>query len=273
MKLKSRILGISAAAVMATGLVAGAAYAGPPTARTGDTVYNGPQNAVLGACTGLSIGAAKSPVAGVGLTAQEGPYSIGLKGYPFAAGDYGSCTLNSRLHSAAGTGAGVTSLGIKLASQNGSCYTNKANPSNTTYPNTGQIKLAYGAGSFQGYITVAGFDTVGLNKVWIEGIISKGDMAGHMIGGNSWFLPALKVKTNPTGYLGGATFDDATLLTGAGSPGVPLTPNYGTSFNYTSASALGCSTGGDANITTLAVGAGVTDPVLGTATDGIQILG
>lgn len=270
MKLKSRILGISAAAVMATGLVAGAAFAGPPVVRTGDTVYNGPQSTVLGTCTGLSIGSVKTAVAGVGLTDTEGAYSISLKGYPFAAGNYGTCTLNSRLGSAAGTSASVTSLGVKLATTAGSCYS--AGTSNTTRPSTGQIKLAYGAGSFQGYITVAGFDTVTANKVWLTGIIAKGDMVGRSLGGNTWFLPMVKTKYNPTGYIGGATFDADPVL-GAGAQ--PLTPNYGSSGAYVVGSALGCqtSTPGDANIIGLAVGAGITDPVLAAVTDGIQILG
>jgi len=269
-KLKSRILGISAAAVMATGLVAAPAFASAPVVRTGDTVYAGPQSTVLGTCTGLSIGAAKSAVAGVGLTDTEGAYSIGLKGYPYAAGNLGSCTFSTRLGSLAGTSAGVTSLGVKLATTAGSCYS--AGTSDTTRPSTGQLKLAYGAGSFQAYITVAGFDTVTANKVWLTGIIAKGDMVGRGIGGNSWFLPALKTKYNPTGYLGGQTFDSDPVL-GAGAQ--PLTPGYGSSFTYVVAQALGCSTAtsGDANITGLAVGSGVTDPVLGASTDGIEILG
>ena len=82
----------------------------------------------------------------------------------------------------------------------------------------------------------------------------------------------VKTKYNPTGYIGGATFDADPVL-GAGA--VPLTPNYGSSGAYVIGSALGCSTPtpGDANIIGLAVGSGVTDPVLGAATDGIQILG
>lgn len=271
MKLKSRILGISAAAVMATGLVAAPAFAGAPVVRTGDTVYAGPQSTVLGTCTGLSIGAAKSPVAGIGLTSSEGPYSISLKGYPYAAGNYGTCTFNSRLNSDAGSGAhAVSSLGVKLATLNGSCYTNKANPSNTTKPTTGQIKLAYAGGAFQGYITVAGFDTVTVNKVWLTGIIAKGDMAGRSIGGNSWFLPAAKTKLNPAGYIGDAGFTGDPVI----GDGVPLTPGYGTGTVFALGVAGGCATGAaGANITTLAVGSGVTDPALGAATDGIQILG
>ena len=270
MKLKSRILGISAAAVMATGLVAAPAFAAAPSG-TGGPTYAGPTYAVLGSCSGLLMGTVKSPTPGVGLTAQPAPYSMSLKGYPYQASGntFGTCQFNTRLNSTAGTSAvAVTKSGVKLGTAKGACHSD--NTDTTRKPNTGQIKMEYAGGSFQGYVTVVGFDTDSVNKVWLSGIISKGDMVGTLLGGNDWFLPMAKTKLNPTGYIGGTGWDADPVL---GDGAVPLTPNYGTSFGYLAGTALGCQTGGDANITGIAVGAGITDPVLSAVTDGVQFLG
>ena len=111
MKLKTRVLGFSAAAVMATSLVAGAAYAGPPVIKTGDTLYNGPQFAVMGTCSYILVGSAKAADGSGGLQAVQKAVTISLKNYPVASGNYGSCTgLDGR------TGASASSLSIASGS-------------------------------------------------------------------------------------------------------------------------------------------------------------
>lgn len=283
MNLKSRIIGGSAALALAVGMTAGPAFAitpTPPALRTGDTAWNEGEATSLGVCNGVAIGTLATPdkLNGLSNTVKRDITSAS-KG---VASTYGSTTVSTCLVNTARTDLGdaggatptATKFGTKLHSVSTWCgqAANDPNP-DVNRPLQGQISWGWANGQkTQGYIRVIGFDTAAVAAVWLKGIVAKGPGAGLDISGSVWFLPAAKTKLAATASLGDAIVGAPEI----GGDGFAVGGGYATSAGYALAEAGGCKTGsGTVNLKTIAIGAGVTDPLFGAAdaTTGIHFAG
>lgn len=207
-----RIRGLVATLAGTAGLVGLAAAplgAAPPTVAT---PY--PQSGMSdkGACYGISVGTARnSNGIKTGLTMNNGPVSIAVKGFPSSkaesdAGTMGACLLSPELGvtTAAPT---VTKFSARLSSPSTDC--NLGDADSAERPLLGRIGWdldtnADGQGDtkMNGYVRITGPDTQFKEFAWLTGLVTKGDAAGATIGGAVFFAPVLKSE-----YATGTYFD------------------------------------------------------------------
>jgi len=291
--LKSRILGVSAGVALAVGM-AGPAFAGAPVVETGATAYDQGSMATRGGCSTVAVGTILNAAKTAGLGLNEEAMTSSSKGYPRSSADatalrVGQCSLQQRL-GVAGTPVSfgginyvnkdVAKFGTKLTSSATDCNSFEGSDLDER-PLTGKMSIGFSdLSKTEAYIRVQGFDTVAADKVWLTGIVSKGEAAGATIGGNVWFNPAYKAKT-ATGYYGSAVADDPKTLT-FNEEGFAIAPGYATGVLFTIGEAVGCSDGTTPIGTSYGVpgldliglggGSGYASLGLGTAADGVQFL-
>jgi len=295
-KLKSRIIGVSAGVVLTVGMAAGTAFAGAPVVATGETAYSQGTMASRGGCSTIAIGTIldATKTSGLGLTEQA--LTSSSKGSPRNAGDaaalrVGQCSLEKRLGI---TGTPVNVFGkdivFKDVSKFGTKLTSVATDCNSIEgtdlderPLAGKMSVGFSdLTKLDAYIRVQGFDTALADVVWLTGIVAKGEAVGATIGGNVWFNPAYKSKTaTTTTYYGTAIADDPKTLT-FNEAGTAIAPGYGTSALFTIGEAVGCSDGvtpvgtgyGVPGLDLIGLGGGAGFPSLGlgSTADGIQFL-
>ncbi|CAB4869054.1 unannotated protein [freshwater metagenome] len=148
-------------------------------------------------------------------------------------------------------------------------------------PLTGKLSIGFtDASKLDAYIRIQGFDTAAADKVWLAGIVAKGEGVGTTIGGNVWFNPVTKIKG--AGLYGTAIVDDVKTVGFDESTFTSVAPGYATSVGFTIGEAIACSTGtGDVglgygvpglDLIGLGGGAGFPSLGLGTSADGVQFL-
>lgn len=293
MNLKSRILGVSAGVALAVGM-AGPAFAGAPVVETGATAYDQGSMATRGGCSTVAVGTILNAAKTAGLGATEEAMTSSSKGYPRSSADaaalrVGQCSLQQRLGV---TGTAVNFGGINYVNKDlakfGTKLTSTATDCNSAEgsdlderPLAGKMSVGFtDLTKTDAYIRVQGFDTTAADKVWLTGIVAKGEAAGATIGGNVWFNPAYKAKT-ATGYYGSAVADDPKTTT-FNEEGFAIAPGYATGVLFTIGEAVGCSDGttpigtsyGVPGLDLIGLGGGSGYPSLGlgTAADGVQFL-
>jgi hypothetical protein len=292
--LKTRILGVSAGVALAVGM-AGPAFAGAPVVSSGETAYDQGSMSSRGSCSTIAIGTILDAAKLNGLGASELPLTSSSKGYARNSTDaaalrVGECAVRTSAGFSGGTATPfgdyvikyVAKFGTKLTSTATDCNSTEADtPDTDERPLAGKMSVGFtDLTKTDAYIRVQGFDTDAADKVWLTGIVAKGEGAGATIGGNVWFNPAYKAKT-ATGYYGSAVADDPKTL--FNEEGTAIAPGYATSVLFTIGEAIGCSDGGVTPIGTsygvpgldligLGGGSGFPSLGLGTAADGIQFL-
>lgn len=283
MNLKSRIIGGSAALALAVGMTAGPALAitpTPPSLRSGDVAWDEGQATSLGVCNGVAIGTLLTPdkLNGLSNTVKRDITSAskGVAADATKPTEVSTCLVNTTrtdLGAAGGSAPTAAKFSTKLHSVSTWCgqAANDPNP-DVNRPLAGQIQWGWANGQkTQGYIRVIGFDTAAVAAVWLKGIVAKGPGVGLDISGSVWFLPAAKEKLAAGLSLGAAITGGAFV-----GDGFAVGGGYATSAGYALAQAGGCKTGsGAVDLKTIAIGAGVTDPLFGAAdaTTGIHFAG
>lgn len=255
MNLKTRILGVSAGVALAVGM-AGPAFAGAPVVETGTTAYDQGSMATRGGCSTIAIGTIVNTAKTSGMTSKERDLTTSTKGYPRSSADaaalrVGQCSLQQRL-GVSGTAVNfgginyvnkdVAKFGTKLTTANTDCNSSEGSDQDERSL-SGKLGITYSdLTKTDAYIRVQGFDTATADKVWLTGIVTKGEAVGATIGGNVWFSPAYKAKT-ATGYYGSAVADDPKTAfpeNGTLVPSFALAPGYAADFVFTAQNALGC---------------------------------
>lgn len=160
-------------------------------------------------CTSLMISTITSPTAGQGLGIVPRPLTISGKAVPYTASQataktVGNCHINygDIVYTGSETVGDndVTGVATKLTSNAASCTSDPTDHSKK--PLQGTIKMGIGGQTAQGVLTVAGFDAVAADTVWLTGMFTKGEFAGYALGGAVWFAPAKKDAFNKGQYLG-----------------------------------------------------------------------
>lgn len=304
MNLKTRILGVSAGVALAVGL-AGPAFAAAPVVSTGETAYDQGTMSSRGSCSTIAIGTILDAAKLNGLGATEQALTSSSKGYPRNSADaaafrVGECAVRTSAGFSGGVATGFGDYVIKYVAKFGTKLTSPATDCNSTPADTPDLDERPLAGKMSigftdltktdAYIRVQGFDSdpdgagpiaASADKVWLTGIVAKGEGVGATIGGNVWFNPAKKAKT-ATGYYGSTPTDDPKTAEDE-STLTAIAPGYATSVLFTIGEAIGCSDGGVTPIGTsygvpgldligLGGGTGFPSIGLGTAADGVQFL-
>jgi len=252
--LKTRILGVSAGVALAVGM-AGPAFAGAPVVETGATAFDRGSMSSRGSCSTMLIGTVVNSSKTLGMSSAEHDLTISAKGYPRSAADaagqrVGECAVRTSVGFSGGTPSGlgdtvfkyIAKIGTKLTSGAADCNRTEGADSDER-PLAGKMSVAFTDGSkLDAYVRVQGFDTVVKDKLWMTGIVAKGEAVGATVGGNVWFSAAYKAKT-ATGYYGSpvdddpkTSFDESGLL----DPAKALAPGYATEFGFMAVNALGC---------------------------------
>lgn len=181
------------------GLAAAPLGAAPPSVAT---PYPQAGLADKGACFGISVGTAKNPNGiKTGLTLNNGPASIAVKGEPAStaeadAGTMGACLLSPDL-GVTTPAPTVTKFSARLSSEVTDC--NLSDNDTAELPLMGKIAWdldtnADGEGDTKigGYVRITGPDTQYKELAWVTGMVTKGDAVGATIGGAVFFAPVLK---------------------------------------------------------------------------------
>ena len=295
MNLKTRILGVSAGVALAVGL-AGPAFAAAPVVSTGETAYDQGSMSSRGSCSTIAIGSILDAAKLNGLGYTEQALTSSSKGYARNSTDaaalrVGECAVRTSAGFSGGTATGfgdyvikyVAKFGTKLTSVATDCNSTPADtPDTDERPLAGKMSIGFAdLTKTDAYIRVQGFDTVAADKVWLTGIVAKGEGVGATVGGNVWFNPVMKAKT-ATGYYGSTPTDDPKTLAIDESTLTAVAPGYATSVLFTIGEAIGCQDGttpigasyGVPGLDLIGLGGGTGFPSLGlgTAADGIQFL-
>ena len=296
MKLKSRIFGVSAGVMLAVSRTVAPAFAAPPVVATGEVVYPQGTQSSRGNCSTIAVGTILNPAKTAGLSLVEELLTASTKGFARDAGDVaalrvGQCSIQQRIGVNFGTpysylgnqwiDKNVTKFGTKLTgiADCNSSVGDVGDPDERAL--AGKLGISYSDFSkTDAYIRVQGFDTVSADKVWLTGIVVKGEAVGSTIGGSVWFNPAVKAK-NSSFFGTPIVIDDPLTLTINEAGMTSIAVGYGTSFGFTLGEALGCSTNtppigalyGVPGLDLIGLGGGgYASPALGTVADGIQFL-
>ena len=300
MKLKSRILGVSAGVMVAVSMTVAPAFAAAPVGLTGEVAYDQGEMSSRGSCSTIAVGTILNAEKTFGLNNDERLVTSSSKGYARNAADFaafrvGSCSVRN---SAGFTGTpvfgdytnkDVAKFGTKLTGISDCNSVEGADPDER--PLTGKMSIGFSDNTkLDDYIRVQGFDTDAADKVWLTGIVSKGEGVGTTIGGSVWFNPAAKVK-QAIGYYGDPVADDiktptvdesqiaSGIFTG---PAVTLAKGYATGAAFTIGEAINCQSGtgavgmayGVPGLDLIGLGGGslYPSPALETVADGVQFL-
>ncbi|MEY3362222.1 MAG: hypothetical protein RL531_1941, partial [Actinomycetota bacterium] len=263
MNLKTRILGVSAGVALAVGL-AGPAFAGAPVVSTGETAYDQGSMSSRGSCSTIAIGTILDAAKLNGLGATEQALTSSSKGYARNSTDaaalrVGECAVRTSAGFSGGTATGfgdyvikyVAKFGTKLTSTATDCNSTEADtPDTDERPLAGKMSIGFtDLTKTDAYIRVQGFDTEAADKVWLTGIVAKGEGVGATIGGNVWFNPAYKAKGATGLFYGDTVVDDVKTTTIDesalyGDASKVIASGYATSVLFTIGEAVGCSDGG-----------------------------
>ena len=291
MKLKSRIAGSATALVLALGMSAAPAFAAAPIAATGEVIYDQGEMSSRGSCSTIGVGSILNPLKTAGLSLVEETLTSSSKGYPRNSGDVsalrvGECAVRTSAGFSGGTVSGLGDYVFKSVAKFGTKLTgisdcNSIEGADTDErPLTGKMSIGYtDLTKTDAYIRIQGFDTTAADKVWLTGIVAKGEGAGTTIGGNVWFNPVLKIKG--AGLYGAAIVDDVKTVGFDESTFTSVATGYATSACFTIGEAIACSTGSGTvggnglpglELIGLGGGVGFDSIALGTPADGVQFL-
>jgi hypothetical protein len=211
----------------------------------------------LGACSTVSIG--KAAGTNGGLTDEVQAVTVSGKAVVVnGASSLGTCELQAdRLHINATpvdpthlsatnrTSYPISASSFKISSAAASCKATEpgSGPDLTRQTLFGQIKMTLPFGSTQGYLRVSGFATndngptgaKNANVIWVEGMLTKGAMAGYLLGGTNFFVPLVKDKAAL-----GTTPYGATVTSAAYGPQIAIGKGYVSSGGTLIGSAAGC---------------------------------
>ena len=293
MQLKSKIAGSAMAMALALGMSAAPAFAGAPVVATGEVAYDQGTMSSRGNCSTIAIGTILNGAKSSGLGLTEQALTSSSKGYArnstdVSAARVGQCAVETSAGFSGGTPTGfgeyvnkdVAKFGTKLTGIS-DCLGAALEPVDLDErPLTGKLSIGFtDASKLDAYIRIQGFDTAAADKVWLAGIVAKGEGVGTTIGGNVWFNPVTKIKG--AGLYGTAIVDDVKTALDE-SAFTSVAPGYATSVLFTIGEAIACSTGtGDVglgygvpglDLIGLGGGAGFPSLGLGTSADGIQFL-
>ena len=278
MNLKSRILGASAGVVLAVGL-AGPAFASAPVVATGETAFDMGTMSSRGGCSTVAVGSLSNLAKTSGLTSVEQDITSSSKGVArnsadAAGGLVGQCIVKASAGFSGTPDANglvtknVTKFGTKLTSPASDCSSLEGADADER-PLSGKLGISYtDLSKTDAYIRVQGFDTAAADKVWLTGIVTKGEGVGATIGGNVIFNPVFKNK-GATGYFGSTPTDDPkTAYDEVGVSPLGWGLGYSTNFLYVAGVAIGCQkdANGDGIVNSNAAYAGSTE-----ATDGAAV--
>ncbi len=294
MQLKSKIAGSAMAMALALGMSAAPAFAGAPVVATGEVAYDQGTMSSRGNCSTIAIGTILNGAKTSGLGLTEQALTSSSKGYArnstdVSAARVGQCAVETSAGFSGGTPTGfgeyvnkdVAKFGTKLTGIS-DCLGAALEPVDLDErPLTGKLSIGFtDASKLDAYIRIQGFDTAAADKVWLAGIVAKGEGVGTTIGGNVWFNPVTKIKG--AGLYGTAIVDDVKTVGFDESTFTSVAPGYATSVGFTIGEAIACSTGtGDVglgygvpglDLIGLGGGAGFPSLGLGTSADGIQFL-
>lgn len=294
MQLKSKIAGSAMAMALALGMSAAPAFAGAPVVATGEVAYDQGTMSSRGNCSTIAIGTILNGAKSSGLGLTEQALTSSSKGYArnstdVSAARVGQCAVETSAGFSGGTPTGfgeyvnkdVAKFGTKLTGIS-DCLGAALEPVDLDErPLTGKLSIGFtDASKLDAYIRIQGFDTAAADKVWLAGIVAKGEGVGTTIGGNVWFNPVTKIKG--AGLYGTAIVDDVKTVGFDESTFTSVAPGYATSVGFTIGEAIACSTGtGDVglgygvpglDLIGLGGGAGFPSLGLGTSADGIQFL-
>ena len=294
MQLKSKIAGSAMAMALALGMSAAPAFAGAPVVATGEVAYDQGTMSSRGNCSTIAIGTILNGAKSSGLGLTEQALTSSSKGYArnstdVSAARVGQCAVETSAGFSGGTPTGfgeyvnkdVAKFGTKLTGIS-DCLGAALEPVDLDErPLTGKLSIGFtDASKLDAYIRIQGFDTAAADKVWLTGIVAKGEGVGTTIGGNVWFNPVTKIKG--AGLYGTAIVDDVKTVGFDESTFTSVAPGYATSVGFTIGEAIACSTGtGDVglgygvpglDLIGLGGGAGFPSLGLGTSADGIQFL-
>ena len=294
MQLKSKIAGSAMAMALALGMSAAPAFAGAPVVATGEVAYDQGTMSSRGNCSTIAIGTILNGAKSSGLGLTEQALTSSSKGYArnstdVSAARVGQCAVETSAGFSGGTPTGfgeyvnkdVAKFGTKLTGIS-DCLGAALEPVDLDErPLTGKLSIGFtDASKLDAYIRIQGFDTAAADKVWLAGIVAKGEGVGTTIGGNVWFNPVTKIKG--AGLYGTAIVDDPKTALVDESAFTSVAPGYATSVGFTIGEAIACSTGtGDVglgygvpglDLIGLGGGAGFPSLGLGTSADGIQFL-
>jgi len=291
MKLKARIFGVSAGAMLAVSMTVAPAFAAAPIALTGEVVYDQGEMSSRGSCSTVAVGSILNPLKTAGLSLVEETLNSSSKGYPRNSGDVGllrvgECAVRTSAGFSGGTVSGIGDYVIKSVAKFGTKLTGisdcnsleGADPDER--PLTGKMSIGFSdLTKTDAYIRIQGFDTAAPDKVWLAGIVAKGEGVGTTIGGNVWFNPVLKIKG--AGLYGAAIVDDPKTVGFDEADYTSVATGYATSAGFTIDQAIACSNGsgtvGSSGLPGLELiglggGSGFPSIALGTAADGVQFL-
>jgi len=235
--------------------MAGPAFAAAPVVGTGETAFDMGTVASRGGCSTMLIGTVVNLTKTLGMTSAEHDLTISAKGYPRSAADaaalrVGECAVRTSAGFSGGTPSGlgdyvykyIAKVGTKLTSGGADCNRTEGADSDER-PLAGKMSVGFtDLTKLDAYIRVQGFDTVAKDKLWLTGIVAKGEGVGATIGGNVWFSAAYKAKT-ATGHYGSLVADDAKTSfdeSGLQLQSKALAPGYATEFGFMAVNALGC---------------------------------
>ena len=294
MQLKSKIAGSAMAMALALGMSAAPAFAGAPVVATGEVAYDQGTMSSRGNCSTIAIGTILNGAKSSGLGLTEQALTSSSKGYArnstdVSAARVGQCAVETSAGFSGGTPTGfgeyvnkdVAKFGTKLTGIS-DCLGAALEPVDLDErPLTGKLSIGFtDASKLDAYIRIQGFDTAAADKVWLAGIVAKGEGVGTTIGGNVWFNPVTKIKG--AGLYGTAIVDDVKTVGFDESTFTSVAPGYATSVGFTIGEAIACSTGtGDVglgygvpglDLIGLGGGAGFPSLGLGTSADGVQFL-
>ncbi len=293
MQLKSKIAGSAMAMALALGMSAAPAFAGAPVVATGEVAYDQGTMSSRGNCSTIAIGTILNGAKSSGLGLTEQALTSSSKGYARNSGDVtaarvGQCAVETSAGFSGGTPTGfgeyvnkdVAKFGTKLTGIS-DCLGAALEPVDLDErPLTGKLSIGFtDASKLDAYIRIQGFDTAAADKVWLAGIVAKGEGVGTTIGGNVWFNPVTKIKG--AGLYGTAIVDDVKTALDE-SAFTSVAPGYATSVLFTIGEAIACSTGtgdvglgyGVPGLDLIGLGGGSAFPSLGLGSTaaGIQFL-
>lgn len=291
MKLKSRIAGSATALALALGMSAAPAFAAAPIAATGETTYDQGEMSSRGSCSTVAVGSILNPAKTAGLSLVEELLTSSSKGFPRNSGDVaaarvGECAVRTSAGFSNGTVSGIGDYVIKSVAKFGTKLTGISDCNSVEgadldeRPLTGKMSIGFSdLSKTDAYIRIQGFDTDSPDKVWLAGIVAKGEGVGTTIGGAVWFNPVIKIKG--AGLYGTPIVDDPKTIGFDESTFTSVATGYATSAGFTIDQALPCSTGtgtvGSNGVPGLELiglggGSGFVSVALGTAADGVQFL-
>ena len=276
-------LSMLAASVIATCAIGASAL---PSGAAPPTVANPfPQAGMadMGACGGLSIGAARNSTGSAGLTLTNQSMSISVKGVATtteqaAAGEGGGCLFNDALgvHS---TYPVVKKFAAKITSSSADCKLEDNDPAERPWMGKVMWSLdSTGDGTVDskvmGYLRITGVDSDVLEFVWVTGIVTKGDAVGSTISGSLLFAPIFKTRI-ATSYYSDVPQQKWDVVTQLGNDTASaVAPGYGFSvlnaYYYGNCGRFG-EILGSPNVKELAFGAGLVSP-LGNLSRGFHFL-